>query len=137
MTAGHIDYATSKDWQDAMRNNSRYKMHEIIERLGLKANWSSNKRGKTNFDSPLVKNLVAAMSDIVAGLPKEHRELHAFLSTEGSLRDEVEGLLKKNGPEIWGRTGSREHLVDAGSSEVDSHYYPRDLYYEEEEDRTV
>ncbi|KAF2267956.1 hypothetical protein CC78DRAFT_32985 [Lojkania enalia] len=137
MEAAVIGYATPKDWQDAMRNNSRYKMHEIIERLGLKANWSSNKRGKTNFDSPLVKQLVADMGDVVAGLPKEHHELHAHLSAPGSLRTEVEDLLKKHGSEIWGRTGPREHLVKAGSADVEPLFYPKDLYFENEEDRSL
>jgi hypothetical protein len=131
-----MEYPTAKDWQDAMRNNCRYKMHEIIERLGLKANWSSNKRGKTNFDSPLVKALVHDMSVMVGLLPKEHRELHAQLSAEGSLRDDVEALLQKHGPAIWGQS-PRDHLVKAGSADVEQLYYSKDLFYENDEDRSL
>ncbi|KAF2727427.1 hypothetical protein EJ04DRAFT_505727 [Polyplosphaeria fusca] len=136
MDSTAMEYPTAKDWQDAMRNNCRYKMHEIIERLGLKANWSSNKRGKTNFDSQLVKALVHDMSVMVAMLPKEHRELHVQLSAEGSLKDEVATLLQKHGPAVWGPS-PRDHLVKAGSADVEDLYYPKDLYYDKEEDRSL
>ncbi|KAF2743107.1 hypothetical protein M011DRAFT_461907 [Sporormia fimetaria CBS 119925] len=138
MTTIPIRYAEARDWQDVMKNRSRHKMHELIERLGLRAKWSSNKRGKTNFDSPLVKELVLDMStNIVAKLPKEPEELAAHLSAPDSLQDEVEELLRKHGSAIWGRMGDREHLVSAGEPGVEPTYYPRDLYYENEEDREL
>ncbi|KAF2000130.1 hypothetical protein P154DRAFT_492731 [Amniculicola lignicola CBS 123094] len=141
---GRVQPPTRKDWQDVMRSNARFKMHEIIERLGLRANWSSNKRGRTNFDSPLVKELVTDMSSVIASLPKENAELIAYLSADGpggesALENEVEELVQKHGAAIWGRLGERGHLVTAGEGEgeVDVGYYPRDLYYEEAEDRKL
>lgn len=132
-----IAYATSKDWLDIMKNRSRVRMHELIERLGLRAKWSSNKRGKTNFESVLVRELVADMGDVVSTLPKEPDELMKFLSEEGSLKNEVDGLLEKHGSKIWGRNADREHLIAANEPGVEEGVYPRDLYFEEEEDRKL
>lgn len=137
MDSTSIQYADARDWQDIMKNRSRLKMHELIERLGLRAKWSSNKRGKTNFDSPLVKELVNDMTNIVSTLPKETDELIAFLAVPASLKPEVEQLLNKHGAAIWGRMSDREHLVSVGEAEVEAFYYPRDLYFENEEDREL
>lgn len=129
----NFEYATPRDWRDAMNSAPRYKLHEIIERLGLKANWASNKRGKTNFESPLVKDLVADMTDIIANLPKEPDELVKQLSVPDSLQKEVDELMSKHGVKIWGRVGDRDHLVTAEGGG----FYPRDLFFEEEEDRML
>jgi hypothetical protein len=137
MDSTNIQYADARDWQDIMKNRSRLKMHELIERLGLRAKWSSNKRGKTNFDSHLVKNLVVEMTNVVSTLPKETDELIALLAQPQSLKTQVDGLLQKHGSGIWGRVGDREHLVSVGEPEVESFYYPRDLYFENEEDREL
>lgn len=135
MDGTSIDFATSKDWLDIMKNRSKLRMHELIERLGLRAKWSQNKRGKTNFESALVRDLVTDMSDVVATLPKEQDDLVKFLSKAGSLKEEVEGLLQKHGSAIWGRVGDREHLISVGEPGVEEGIYPRDLYFENEEDR--
>lgn len=135
MDSSNIQRADARDWQDIMKNRSRLKMHELIERLGLRAKWSSNKRGKTNFDSPLVKELVNDMTNVVTTVPKEADELIPFLAAPDSLNSEVDMLLHKHGSVIWGRMGDREHLVMVGEPEVESFYYPRDLYFENEEDR--
>ncbi|KAF2852312.1 hypothetical protein T440DRAFT_39761 [Plenodomus tracheiphilus IPT5] len=132
-----INYASSKDWLDIMKNRSKVRMHELIERLGLRAKWSSNKRGKTNFESAVVRELVADMGDVVSTLPKEPDELMKFLSAEGSLKEEVDGLLDKHGAKIWGRAGEREHLIVANEPGVEDGVYPRDLYFEVEEDRQL
>ncbi|KAI8936940.1 hypothetical protein NX059_006168 [Plenodomus lindquistii] len=132
-----INYATSKDWLDIMKNRSKVRMHELIERLGLRAKWSSNKRGKTNFESAVVRELVADMGDVVSTLPKEPDELMRFLSAEGSLKDEVDGLLEKHGAKIWGRAGEREHLITANEPGVEEGVYPRDLFFEVDEDRQL
>ncbi|KAL5375643.1 hypothetical protein DPSP01_011002 [Paraphaeosphaeria sporulosa] len=132
---GSIGYATSKDWLDIMKNRSKLRMHELIERLGLRAKWSQNKRGKTNFESALVRDLVTDMGDIVATVPKESDDLVKFLSAEKSLNEQVEGLLQKHGSAIWGRVGDREHLISVGEPGVEEELYPRDLYFENEEDR--
>ena len=132
---GSIGYATSKDWLDIMKNRSKLRMHELIERLGLRAKWSQNKRGKTNFESALVRDLVTDMGDIVATVPKESDDLVKFLSAEKSLNEQVEGLLQKHGAAIWGRVGDREHLISSGEPGVEDELYPRDLYFENEEDR--
>lgn len=137
MDGTSITYATSKDWLDIMKNRSKVRMHELIERLGLRAKWSSNKRGKTNFESALVRELVADMGDVVATLPKEPEELMKFLSEENSLQEEVNGLLEKHGAKIWGRAGDREHLITANEPGVDDGLYTRDLYIELEEDRKL
>ncbi|KAF1830497.1 hypothetical protein BDW02DRAFT_572961 [Decorospora gaudefroyi] len=132
-----ITYATSKDWLDIMKNRSKVRMHELIERLGLRAKWSSNKRGKTNFESALVRELVADMGDVVSTLPKEPDDLMKLLSDEGSLKGEVDGLLEKHGAKIWGRVGDREHLISANEPGVEEGLYPKDLYLENEEDRNL
>lgn len=135
MEGNTIGYASWKDWLDIMKNRSKLRMHELIERLGLRAKWSQNKRGKTNFESALVRELVTDMGDVVATLPKESDELVKFLSEEKSLDDQVEGLLKKHGSSIWGRIGDREHLITVGEPGVEDGIYPRDLYFENGEDR--
>lgn len=112
-------------------------MHELIERLGLRAKWSSNKRGKTNFESGLVRELVTDMGDVVATLPKEPDELMKYLSEEGSLSKEVDDLLEKHGSKIWGRAGDREHLITANEPGVEEGLYPRDLYFENQDDRQL
>jgi hypothetical protein len=137
MDGSSITYATSKDWLDIMKNRSKVRMHELIERLGLRAKWSSNKRGKTNFESALVRELVADMGDVVSTLPKEPDELMKFLGAEGSLKEEVDGLLEKNGAKVWGKVGDREHLIIANEPGVEEGLYPRDLYIENEEDRDL
>jgi hypothetical protein len=137
MANAKIQHGNARDWHDVMKNRSKYKMHELIERLGLRAKWSSNKRGKTNFDSALVKDLVTDMSNVVSTLPKETDELIAHLSAPDSLREEVEVLLRKHGSAIWGRMSDREHLVNVGEPGVQLTYYSRDLYYEDEEDREL
>ncbi|CAN9183570.1 unnamed protein product [Alternaria alternata] len=137
MDGSAITYATSKDWLDIMKNRSKVRMHELIERLGLRAKWSSNKRGKTNFESALVRELVADMGDVVSTLPKEPDELMKFLSDEGSLKEEVDGLLEKHGAKVWGRVGDREHIITANEPGVEEGLYPRDLYIENEEDRAL
>jgi hypothetical protein len=137
MDGSAITYATSKDWLDIMKNRSKVRMHELIERLGLRAKWSSNKRGKTNFESALVRELVADMGDVVSTLPKEPDELMKFLSDEGSLKEEVDGLLEKHGAKVWGRVGDREHLITAKEPGVEEGLYPRDLYIENEDDRAL
>lgn len=109
-------------------------MHELIERLGLRAKWSSNKRGKTNFESAVVRELVADMGDVVSTLPKEPDELMKFLSEDGSLKEEVDGLLEKHGAKVWGRVGDREHLILANEPGVEEGVYPRDLFFENKED---
>ncbi|KAF1959495.1 hypothetical protein CC80DRAFT_439271 [Byssothecium circinans] len=138
-TAQSLDYASSKEWLDIMKNRSRLRMHELIERLGLRAKWSQNKRGKTNFESALVRDLVTDMGEVVSTLPKESDELVKFLSEEGSMSEQVEELLQKHGSAIWGRLagGNREHLISAGEEGVDEAMYPRDLYFENKEDRAV
>ncbi|KAG9192847.1 hypothetical protein G6011_11581 [Alternaria panax] len=137
MDGSAITYATSKDWLDIMKNRSKVRMHELIERLGLRAKWSSNKRGKTNFESALVRELVADMGDVVSTLPKEPDELMKFLSDEDSLKEEVDGLLEKHGAKVWGRAGDREHLITANEPGVEEGLYPRDLYIESEEDKAL
>ncbi|KAH7088139.1 hypothetical protein FB567DRAFT_331855 [Paraphoma chrysanthemicola] len=137
MEGTSISYAKAKDWLDIMKNRSKVRMHELIERLGLRAKWSSNKRGKTNFESALVRDLVADMGDVVATLPKESDELMKFLSEEGSLKEEVDGLLEKHGSKIWGRAGDREHLITANEPGVDDGLYTRDLVFENEEDKEL
>lgn len=132
-----ISYATSKDWLDIMKNRSKVRMHELIERLGLRAKWSSNKRGKTNFESVLVRELVADMGDIVSTLPKEPDDLMEFLGKPNSLRKEVDVLLEKHGSKVWGRSIDREHLITANEPGVEEGVYSRDLYIEEEEDRQL
>lgn len=132
-----ITYAQSKDWVDIMKNRSKVRMHELIERLGLRAKWSSNKRGKTNFESALLRELVQDMGDIVATLPKESDDLMRRLSEENSLKPEVDALLDKHGTRIWGRVGDREHLISANEPGVEDGLYPRDLYYENEEDKQL
>lgn len=137
MDSSAITYAQSKDWLDIMKNRSKVRMHELIERLGLKAKWSSNKRGKTNFESALVRELVQDMGDIVMTLPKESDDLMKCLSEENSLRPEVDALLEKHGSRIWGRVGNREHLITANEPDVEENLYPRDLYVENEEDKLL
>jgi hypothetical protein len=137
MDGTSISYAMSKDWLDIMKNRSKVRMHELIERLGLRAKWSSNKRGKTNFESGLVRELVTDMGDIVATLPKEPDELMKFLGEDGSLKEEVDALLEKHGNAIWGQPGQREHLITANEPGVEDGLYTRDLYYEVEEDRQL
>lgn len=137
MDGSSINYATSKDWIDIMKNRSKVRMHELIERLGLRAKWSSNKRGKTNFESSLVRELVADMGDVVSTLPKEPDELMKFLSAERSLKEEVDGLLEKHGIKVWGTAGDREHLITANEPGVEEGVYPKDLYFENEEDRAL
>jgi len=137
MDGSAIAYAGSKDWVDIMKNRSKVRMHELIERLGLRAKWSSNKRGKTNFESALLRELVQDMGDVVATLPKESDDLMRRLSEENSLKAEVDALLKKHGSRIWGRIGDREHLITANEPGVEEGLYPRDLYYENEEDRQL
>lgn len=137
MDGTSITYATSKDWLDIMKNRSKVRMHELIERLGLRAKWSSNKRGKTNFESALVRELVADMGDAVATLPKESDELMKFLGEEGSLKEEVNGLLEKHGAKVWGRGGDREHLITANEPGVEEGVYPKDLYFDNEEDKEL
>lgn len=137
MDGTSIKYAATKDWLDIMKNRSKVRMHELIERLGLRAKWSSNKRGKTNFESVVVRELVSDMADVVATLPKEPDELMKFLSKEGSLKDEVNELLEKHGSKVWGRVSDREHLITANEPGVEEGVYPRDLYYEVEEDKAL
>jgi hypothetical protein len=84
MDGSAIAYAGSKDWVDIMKNRSKVRMHELIERLGLRAKWSSNKRGKTNFESALLRELVQDMGDVVATLPKESDDLKAWQQDLGS-----------------------------------------------------
>jgi hypothetical protein len=138
MEGADIHYASSKDWEDIMKNRSSLRMHALIQRLGLRAKWSSNKRGKTNFENASVKALVADMGEIVSTLPRDAPELIQHLGAPESLRKDVEDLMSKHGSEIWGRVSLREHLLNAGSSDPDTQvFYPRDLYYENEEDRTL
>ncbi|OAL49597.1 hypothetical protein IQ07DRAFT_622033 [Pyrenochaeta sp. DS3sAY3a] len=137
MDGTSIGYATSKDWLDIMKNRSKVRMHELIERLGLRAKWSSNKRGKTNFESVLVRELVADMGEVVGTLPKEPDELMRFLSEDGSLKSEVDGLIEKHGAKVWGRVGDREHLIIANEAGVEEGVYPRDLFIEKEDDRAL
>ena len=137
MDGSSMTYASPKDWLDIMKNRSKVRMHELIERLGLRAKWSSNKRGKTNFESVLVRELVADMGEIVATLPKEPDELVRFLSAEGSMKKEVYELLERHGSKVWGRVGDRDHLLTANEPGVDDGIYPRDLYYKNEDDRAL
>lgn len=132
-----FEYATSKDWLDIMKNRSKLRMHELIERLGLRAKWSQNKRGKTNFESGLVRDLVTDMGEVVQTLPKESDELVRYLSEEGSLKEHVEALLEKHGTAIWGRVGDRDHLINVGEPGVEEGVYPKDLYIENDEDREL
>ncbi|PVI06083.1 hypothetical protein DM02DRAFT_582997 [Periconia macrospinosa] len=134
-----LDYANSKDWLDIMKNRSKLRMHELIERLGLRAKWSQNKRGKTNFESALVRDLVTDMGDVVSTLPKDADELIKYLSDDGSMNEQVEELLKKHGSAIWGRMAgeNREHLITAGEAGIEEGVYPTDLYYENEEDKAT
>jgi hypothetical protein len=137
MDGSAIVYASVKDWIDIMKNRSKVRMHELIERLGLRAKWSSNKRGKTNFESALVRELVQDMADVVATLPKEPDDLVKLLSEDGSLRAEVDSLLDKHGNKIWGRAGDREHLIAANEPGVEDGLYTRDLYFDNAEDRQL
>jgi hypothetical protein len=138
MEGAEIHYASSKDWEDIIKNRSSLRMHALIQRLGLRAKWSSNKRGKTNFESPLVKALVEDTSKIVSKLPKDAPELVQHLGTPESLRQEVEDLMSKHGSEIWGRVSLREHLLIADSPDPDTRvFYPRDLYDDIEEDQML
>jgi hypothetical protein len=137
MDGSAIVYASAKDWLDIMKNRSKVRMHELIERLGLRAKWSSNKRGKTNFESALVRELVQDMADVVATLPKEPEDLMKLLSEEGSLNSEVDCLLDKHGSKIWGRVGDREHLITANEPGLEDGLYTRDLYFENAEDRKL
>ena len=137
MDGSAIVYASVKDWIDIMKNRSKVRMHELIERLGLRAKWSSNKRGKTNFESALVRELVQDMADIVATLPKEPDDLVKLLSEDGSLNAEVDSLLDKHGSKIWGRVGDREHLIAANEPGVEDGLYTRDLYFDNAEDRRL
>lgn len=137
MDGTSINYATCKDWLDIMKNRSKVRMHELIERLGLRAKWSSNKRGKTNFESAVVRELVADMGDVVSSLPKEPDELTNLLSDEGSLKEEVDGLLVKHGEKIWPRGDERDHLITANEPGIEDGVYPQDLYFDVEDDRQL
>jgi len=138
MEGADIHYANFKDWEDIMKNRSTLRMHALIQRLGLRAKWSSNKRGKTNFENPSVKALVANMGEIVATLPKDGEELVRYLAEPNSLRKEVDDLLNKHGRAIWGRDSPRDHLLSADSTEIDTRvFYPKNLYYEIEDDQVL
>ena len=137
MDGTSLQYAEARDWQDIMKNRSRLKMHELIERLGLRAKWSSNKRGKTNFDSPLVKEFVTDMANVVHTMPRDNDDLVAYLSAPGSLSKQIDKLLDRHGATIWGSNGDRDHLVRVGEPDVEPFYYPRDLYFEKAEDREL
>lgn len=137
MEGTSVTYATSKDWLDILKNRSKVRMHELIERLGLRAKWSSNKRGKTNFESALVRDLVSHMSDIVSTLPKESDDLITKMSEENSLKEQIDELLEVHGNKIWGRTGDREHLLTANETGLGERVYPRDLYFENEQDKQL
>jgi len=132
-----INYATSKDWLDILKNRSKVRMHELIELLGLRAKWSSNKRGKTNFESAVVRELVADMGDVVSTLPKEPDDLMSFLSKTDNLKEEVDGLLETHGAKVWGRGGDRAHLMKANDPDVDEEVYPKDLYFDDNEDKLL
>jgi hypothetical protein len=138
MNSPSIPYATLQDWRDVVRSKPPVKIHEIIERLGLRAKWGANKRGKSTYNSAVVKIMVTDIDKLVERLPKDAGELVECLSAPGSLDEEIDDILKRHGAAIWGRGCDRdEHLVSAGTPGVDSTYYPRDLYYEEEEDRAL
>lgn len=133
-----IRYATLQDWRDVLRSKPPVKIHEIIERLGLRAKWGANKRGKSTYNSAVVKIMVTDIDKLVERLPKDGNQLVERLSVPDSLCEEIDNILKVHGPVIWGRAADRdEHLVTAGAPGVDSNYYPRDLYYEEDEDRAL
>jgi hypothetical protein len=85
----------------------------------------------------LLRELVQDMGDVVATLPKESDDLMRRLSEENSLKSEVDALLKKHGSRIWGRVGDREHLITANEPGVEEGLYPRNLYYENEEDKQL
>ena len=48
-----------------------------------------------------------------------------------------DGLLEKHGTKVWGRVGDRDHLLTANEPGVEEGLYPRDLYFENEEDRQL
>ncbi|KAF2871962.1 hypothetical protein BDV95DRAFT_492517 [Massariosphaeria phaeospora] len=127
--------ATAKHWQDIMKNRSNIRMHNLIERLGLRATWSTNRRGKAQFQSSLVRELVDNMGEILTAVPKETDDYLNFLAKEDSFENEVDTLLQKHGATIWGRMSDREHLLSAGEEGLEAEVYPRDLYFENEEDR--
>ncbi|KAF2133498.1 hypothetical protein P153DRAFT_308411 [Dothidotthia symphoricarpi CBS 119687] len=137
MEGKSITYATSKDWLDILKNRSKVRMHELIERLGLRAKWSSNKRGKTNFESALVRDLVSHMSDVVSTLPKESDDLIKTMSEENSLKKQIDELLEVHGNKIWGKVGEREHLLTANETGLGEGVYPKDLYFENKEDKQL
>ncbi|KAF2473172.1 uncharacterized protein BDR25DRAFT_341325 [Lindgomyces ingoldianus] len=135
MSGEVVDYANEKEWRRTLKQNPRLKMHEIIEALGLRTNKNQGKRGKTNFDNPEVRALVSDIDRVVGIIPDDPEDLITFISSPNSLSDELDQLLSKHGSKIWGRSGSRPHLLRAGTPRVNAELYPRDLFFEDEDDR--
>ncbi|ORX97227.1 hypothetical protein BCR34DRAFT_168254 [Clohesyomyces aquaticus] len=130
-----VEYGSEKEWRRTLRQNPKYKMHEIIEALGLRTNRNQGKRGKTTFDSPDVRALVLDIDRVVAKLPHKSEALIIAISTPDSLARELDYILEEHGPRIWGRSGPRLHLLRAGAQRVNAGLYPKDLFYEDEGDR--
>jgi hypothetical protein len=102
--------------------------------LGLSASSSNTNRGIPKFDAPEFRKLSSEVQRLSKDLPKD-RDALLDVATDGqSLEAELDELLESLGPAIWGRDADRSRLLKADSL---SKTYPKDLYYEDPEDREM
>ncbi|KAF1842117.1 uncharacterized protein K460DRAFT_420068 [Cucurbitaria berberidis CBS 394.84] len=118
-------------WTRLTMNPNLSRIATAIQGLGLKP---VNRRGIPKFESPLIRQLANAISNVAVELPKNVEDLIDAASDVKRLDVDIAALLDRFGVEIWGRNSERTWLSKAHDR---SEGYKKDLIFEDPTDQSV
>lgn len=111
-------------------------VREVASSLGLRfaASASTTNRGIPKFEDADFRKLSGEVGRISKLLPGERNILLDVAADPEVLQKELDEVMDTLGPLIWGKDTDRSRL---STPDPESKLYPRDLYYEEPEDRAM
>jgi hypothetical protein len=113
-------------------------IREVTECLGMRLSTSASgtNRGIPKFDAPIFKDLSTEVMKMSKEMPKERDVLLDCATDPGSLDAQLDEVLEKYGPQIWGRDADRSRLLTP-NPDAEKPTYSKDLFYEDLDDRAM
>lgn len=113
-------------------------IREVTECLGMRLSLSASgtNRGIPKFDAPIFKELSQEIMKMSKEMPKERDLLLDCATDPGLLETQLDEVLDRYGPQIWGKDADRSRLLTP-NPEAEKPTYFKDLFYEDLEDRAV
>ena len=113
-------------WSLMLASNS-VSVRKVVGSLGLTLA-SGNDRGPLMFKSQYHLKLSNNVAELTMEIPKTKAALYEYATNESCLGQEIEDLLVRHGPIIWGKDADRSCLLIPDPT---AKVYSEDLFYED------